>query len=154
MLSELFEVICQRIAILERSYTYDGLYKVVDDWVQNGVQGYVVFKFKLKQLKGQPSLTTSEVRFTRAEAPTTISELPGMVCDDISGGQGNIPIPASIRSRGLEFESWYRQLKSSAPLFPRLHLSGCCAYLWLCASPWLHVSGGVEVCISALSTSS
>jgi len=104
MLSELFEVICQRIAILERSYTYDGLYKVVDDWVQNGVQGYVVFKFKLKQLKGQPSLTTSEVRFTRAEAPTTISELPGMVCDDISGGQENIPIPASIRSRGLEFE--------------------------------------------------
>ena len=95
MLSELFEVICQRIAILERSYTYDGLYKVVDDWVQNGVQGYVVFKFKLKQLKGQPSLTTSEVRFTRAEAPTTISELPGMVCDDISGGQENIPIPAT-----------------------------------------------------------
>ncbi|AQK98398.1 Histone-lysine N-methyltransferase H3 lysine-9 specific SUVH4 [Zea mays] len=42
-------------------YTYDGLYKVVDDWVQNGVQGHVVFKFKLKRLEGQPSLTTSEV---------------------------------------------------------------------------------------------
>ncbi|KAL6884580.1 hypothetical protein ACP4OV_010516 [Aristida adscensionis] len=56
-------------------YTYDGLYKVVDDWVQNGVQGHVVFKYKLKRLEGQPSLTTSEV--TRAEAPTTISELPG-----------------------------------------------------------------------------
>ncbi|AQK98400.1 Histone-lysine N-methyltransferase H3 lysine-9 specific SUVH4 [Zea mays] len=41
-------------------YTYDGLYKVVDDWVQNGVQGHVVFKFKLKRLEGQPSLTTSE----------------------------------------------------------------------------------------------
>ncbi|XP_020397917.1 histone-lysine N-methyltransferase, H3 lysine-9 specific SUVH4 isoform X1 [Zea mays] len=76
-------------------YTYDGLYKVVDDWVQNGVQGHVVFKFKLKRLEGQPSLTTSEVRFTRAEAPTTISELPGLVCDDISGGQENIPIPAT-----------------------------------------------------------
>uniref|UniRef100_A0A0D9V9T0 Histone-lysine N-methyltransferase n=1 Tax=Leersia perrieri TaxID=77586 RepID=A0A0D9V9T0_9ORYZ len=76
-------------------YTYDGLYKVVDDWVQNGVQGHVVFKFKLKRLEGQPSLTTSEVRFTRAEAPTTISELPGLVCDDISGGQENLPIPAT-----------------------------------------------------------
>ncbi|KAL6616645.1 hypothetical protein ACP70R_038915 [Stipagrostis hirtigluma subsp. patula] len=76
-------------------YTYDGLYKVVDDWVQNGVQGHVVFKYKLKRLEGQPSLTTSEVRFTRAEAPTTISELPGLVCDDISGGQENIPIPAT-----------------------------------------------------------
>nr|ACF86360.1 unknown [Zea mays] len=42
-------------------YTYDGLYKVVDDWVQKGVQGHVVFKFKLKRLEGQPSLTTSEV---------------------------------------------------------------------------------------------
>ncbi|KAL5222075.1 hypothetical protein ABZP36_026788 [Zizania latifolia] len=76
-------------------YTYDGLYKVVDDWVQNGVQGHVVFKYKLKRLEGQPSLTTSEVRFTRAEAPTTISELPGLVCDDISGGQENLPIPAT-----------------------------------------------------------
>ncbi|KAK3166389.1 hypothetical protein QOZ80_1AG0045140 [Eleusine coracana subsp. coracana] len=76
-------------------YTYDGLYKVVDDWVQNGVQGHVVFKYKLKRLEGQPSLTTSEVRFTRAEAPTTISELPGLVCDDISGGQERIPIPAT-----------------------------------------------------------
>ncbi|XP_062230233.1 histone-lysine N-methyltransferase, H3 lysine-9 specific SUVH4-like isoform X2 [Phragmites australis] len=76
-------------------YTYDGLYKVVDDWVQNGVQGHVVFKYKLKRLEGQPSLTTSEVRFTRAEAPITISELPGLVCDDISGGQENIPIPAT-----------------------------------------------------------
>uniref|UniRef100_A0A0A9D6T7 Uncharacterized protein n=1 Tax=Arundo donax TaxID=35708 RepID=A0A0A9D6T7_ARUDO len=76
-------------------YTYDGLYKVVDDWVQNGVQGHVVFKYKLKRLEGQPSLTTSEVRFTRAEAPTTISELPGLVCDDISEGQENIPIPAT-----------------------------------------------------------
>ncbi|XP_062230234.1 histone-lysine N-methyltransferase, H3 lysine-9 specific SUVH4-like isoform X3 [Phragmites australis] len=69
--------------------------KVVDDWVQNGVQGHVVFKYKLKRLEGQPSLTTSEVRFTRAEAPITISELPGLVCDDISGGQENIPIPAT-----------------------------------------------------------
>ncbi|XP_006645268.1 histone-lysine N-methyltransferase, H3 lysine-9 specific SUVH4 [Oryza brachyantha] len=76
-------------------YTYDGLYKVVDDWVQNGVQGHVVFKYKLKRLEGQPSLTTSEVRFTRAEAPTTISELPGLVSDDISGGQENLPVPAT-----------------------------------------------------------
>ncbi|VAH68141.1 unnamed protein product [Triticum turgidum subsp. durum] len=58
-------------------YTYDGLYKVVDDWVQKGVQGHVVYKYKLKRLEGQPSLTTTEVRFTRAEAPRKISELPG-----------------------------------------------------------------------------
>uniref|UniRef100_A0ACD5XJT7 Uncharacterized protein n=1 Tax=Avena sativa TaxID=4498 RepID=A0ACD5XJT7_AVESA len=76
-------------------YTYDGLYKVVDDWMQNGVQGHVVFKYKLKRIEGQPSLTTSEVRFTRAEAPRSISELPGLVCDDISGGQENFPIPAT-----------------------------------------------------------
>ncbi|KAL6879643.1 hypothetical protein ACP4OV_012302 [Aristida adscensionis] len=35
--------------------------KVVDDWVQNGVHGHVVFKYKLKRLEGQPSLTTSEL---------------------------------------------------------------------------------------------
>jgi hypothetical protein len=33
--------------------------------VQNGVQGHVVFKFKLKRLEDQPSLTTTEVHLNK-----------------------------------------------------------------------------------------
>ncbi|CAL5094701.1 unnamed protein product [Urochloa decumbens] len=76
-------------------YTYDGLYKVVDYWPEKGVQGRLVFKYRLKRLEGQPPLTTSQVLYTRGDVPMPISELPGLVCGDISNGQENIPIPAT-----------------------------------------------------------
>ncbi|KAF8765779.1 hypothetical protein HU200_008288 [Digitaria exilis] len=95
-------------------YTYDGLYKVVDYWSEKGVEGHLVFKFRLKRLEGQPPLTTSQVLFTRGDVPMPISELPGcvtlslsyqfhsllfrilrLVCGDISNGQENFPIPST-----------------------------------------------------------
>ncbi|KAG2627903.1 hypothetical protein PVAP13_3KG265290 [Panicum virgatum] len=76
-------------------YTYDGLYKVVGCWAEKGVQGHLVFKYRLKRLEGQPPLTTSQVLFTRGNVPMPISELPGLVCTDISNGQENFPIPAT-----------------------------------------------------------
>ncbi|KAJ6831971.1 histone-lysine N-methyltransferase, H3 lysine-9 specific SUVH4 [Iris pallida] len=76
-------------------YTYDGLYKVVKYWADKGVSGYTVFKYKLRRVEGQPVLTTDQVRFSRAEVPRSISDVRGLVCDDISGGQEKIPIPAT-----------------------------------------------------------
>ncbi|XP_042436527.1 histone-lysine N-methyltransferase, H3 lysine-9 specific SUVH4-like isoform X1 [Zingiber officinale] len=76
-------------------YTYDGLYKVVKYWAEKGVRGFTVFKYKLKRLEGQPLLTTSQVFFARAHAPRSISNLRGLVCEDLSGGQENIPIPVT-----------------------------------------------------------
>ncbi|KAJ1262694.1 hypothetical protein BS78_09G129300 [Paspalum vaginatum] len=76
-------------------YTYDGLYKVVDYWPEKGVQGPLVFKYRMRRLEGQPPLTTSQVLFTRGDVPMLISELPGLVCGDISNGQENFPIPAT-----------------------------------------------------------
>ncbi|RLN30434.1 hypothetical protein C2845_PM05G23990 [Panicum miliaceum] len=110
-------------------YTYDGLYKVVGYWSQKGMQGHLVFKYRLKRLEGQPPLTTSQdsvedpdcnyramkchvhiasfdwnmtvthaggkVLFSRGNVPMPISELPGLVCADISNGQENFPIPAT-----------------------------------------------------------
>ncbi|OAY64701.1 Histone-lysine N-methyltransferase, H3 lysine-9 specific SUVH4 [Ananas comosus] len=100
-----------------RVYTYDGLYKVIKYWPDKGVSGFTVFKYKLKRLEGQASLTTSQVRFTRGEVPKSISDLRGYemllvypgpsasdqtsrstdrkVSDDISGGQEKFPIPAT-----------------------------------------------------------
>ncbi|XP_058179900.1 histone-lysine N-methyltransferase, H3 lysine-9 specific SUVH4-like [Rhododendron vialii] len=76
-------------------YTYDGLYQVVDYWAEKGISGYTVYKFQLKRFKGQPLLTTSQVQFINGRIPNSISEIRGLVCKDISGGQEDIPIPAT-----------------------------------------------------------
>ncbi|KAM0838071.1 hypothetical protein ACQ4PT_061211 [Festuca glaucescens] len=76
-------------------YTYDGLYQVMDCLSEKGVRGHLVFKFKLKRLEGQPPLTTSQVLFSRGDVHMPISELPGLVCRDISYGQESLPVPAT-----------------------------------------------------------
>ncbi|KAJ8566869.1 hypothetical protein K7X08_019077 [Anisodus acutangulus] len=76
-------------------YTYDGLYKVVNHWAEKGISGFTVFKFRLKRVEGQPVLTTNQVHFTRGSIPNSISEIRGLVCEDISGGLEDIPIPAT-----------------------------------------------------------
>ncbi|KAF7130165.1 hypothetical protein RHSIM_Rhsim10G0001200 [Rhododendron simsii] len=76
-------------------YTYDGLYKVVKYWAEKGVSGFTVFKFQLKRVVGQPVLTTNQVLNARGQIPKSIAEIRGLVCEDISGGQENIPIPAT-----------------------------------------------------------
>ncbi|XP_028089473.1 histone-lysine N-methyltransferase, H3 lysine-9 specific SUVH4-like isoform X2 [Camellia sinensis] len=76
-------------------YTYDGLYKVVNYWAEKGVSGFTVYKFRLKRLEGQPLLTTNQVQYFRGRAPNSISEIRGLVCEDITRGQEDIPIPAT-----------------------------------------------------------
>ncbi|KAK6153175.1 hypothetical protein DH2020_012814 [Rehmannia glutinosa] len=76
-------------------YTYDGLYTVVNYWAEKGVSGFTVYKFRLKRLEGQPALTTKEVYFTRGRIPKCLSEIRGLVCEDITGGLEDIPIPVT-----------------------------------------------------------
>ncbi|KAL2939652.1 Histone-lysine N-methyltransferase H3 lysine-9 specific SUVH4 [Bienertia sinuspersici] len=76
-------------------YTYDGLYKVVNYWAEKGVSGFTVYKFRLKRMEGQPELTTNQVHFIRGRIPDSVSEVRGLVCEDISEGQENIPVPAT-----------------------------------------------------------
>ncbi|KAF9616431.1 hypothetical protein IFM89_029685 [Coptis chinensis] len=76
-------------------YTYDGLYDVVNYWAEKGVSGFTVFKYKLKRIEGQPELTTNKVQYVRAQAHRLFAELKGKVCEDISGGQEKLWIPAS-----------------------------------------------------------
>lgn len=77
-------------------YTYDGLYKVVNYWAEKGVSGFTVYKFRLRRCEGQPPLTTNQVQFTRNRVPINSSgQILGLVCEDISGGQERIPIPAT-----------------------------------------------------------
>ncbi|KAL2952092.1 hypothetical protein AAZX31_19G092300 [Glycine max] len=76
-------------------YTYDGLYKVVNYWAEKGISGFTVYKFRLRRLEGQPTLTTNQVYFTYGRVPQTLTEIRGLVCEDITGGQEDMPIPAT-----------------------------------------------------------
>ncbi|KAL1352566.1 hypothetical protein HN51_016557 [Arachis hypogaea] len=76
-------------------YTYDGLYKVIKYWAEKGISGFTVYKFQLKRIEGQPLMTTNQVYFTRGRVPQSTAEIRGLVCEDITGGQENIPIPAT-----------------------------------------------------------
>ncbi|KAK1566914.1 hypothetical protein Q3G72_005985 [Acer saccharum] len=79
----------------KKVYTYDGLYKVIQYWAEKGISGFTVFKFRLRRLEGQPILTTNQVFFTHGRVPQSVSEIRGLVCEDITGGQENFPIPAT-----------------------------------------------------------
>ncbi|KAL6587073.1 hypothetical protein OROMI_000051 [Orobanche minor] len=68
---------------------------VVKYWAEKGVSGFTVYKFQLKRLEGQPPLTTKEVYFSRGRIPHSLSEIRGLVCEDITGGLENIPIPVT-----------------------------------------------------------
>ncbi|XP_038994591.1 histone-lysine N-methyltransferase, H3 lysine-9 specific SUVH4-like [Hibiscus syriacus] len=76
-------------------YTFDGLYKVVQYWAEKGISGFTVFKYRLRRLEGQSILTTNQVQFTFGRVPKSSSEIRGLVCEDISGGQEDVPIPAT-----------------------------------------------------------
>lgn len=84
-----------KISYVGKVYTYDGLYKVVKYWAEKGVSGFTVYKFRLKRMEGQPSLLTQQVYFSRGRIPNEVSELRGLVCEDISGGLENFKIPAT-----------------------------------------------------------
>ncbi|KAH7281464.1 hypothetical protein KP509_36G048900 [Ceratopteris richardii] len=77
-------------------YTYDGLYMVTDFWAEEGISGFTVYKFRLKRVEGQPVLTTNQVHFVSGHViPSSIIELKGLVCMDISNGLEPFPIPAT-----------------------------------------------------------
>ncbi|CAA0823511.1 Histone-lysine N-methyltransferase- H3 lysine-9 specific SUVH4 [Striga hermonthica] len=84
-----------RNSYVGKVYTYDGLYKVIQYWAEKGVSGFTVYKFRLKRLEGQPPLTTKEVCFTGGRIPKSLSEIRGLVCQDITGGLEDIPIPVT-----------------------------------------------------------
>ncbi|XP_061980005.1 histone-lysine N-methyltransferase, H3 lysine-9 specific SUVH4-like isoform X2 [Populus nigra] len=71
-------------------YTYCGLYKVVRCWSFKRASGFTVSKYCLKRLQGQPKVEIDEVCF---EQERTIGKLHGLVCEDISFGKEDIPIP-------------------------------------------------------------
>ncbi|GAB2293940.1 Histone-lysine N-methyltransferase, H3 lysine-9 specific suvh4 [Dionaea muscipula] len=76
-------------------YTYDGLYKVVEYWVDKGLSQHTVFKYRLKRVGGQSRLTTNQVQFSRGHGKDVLSASSGLICSDISNGLEHISIPVT-----------------------------------------------------------
>ncbi|MQL94433.1 hypothetical protein Taro_027086 [Colocasia esculenta] len=104
------------------TFTYDGLYLVEDHWLQQGPQGFSVYKFKLKRIPGQPELALKEIKRAKRSA---VRE--GLCIADISEGKEKIPISVVNTvddERPAHFEyvtkmiypSWYKKTPSDGCL--------------------------------------
>ncbi|KAM0866601.1 hypothetical protein ACQ4PT_042516 [Festuca glaucescens] len=68
------------------TFTYDGLYNVVDSW-QEGLPGSRVFKYRLQRIPGQPELPLHVAKGLRKSIVR-----PGICIADISQGKEKTPI--------------------------------------------------------------
>ncbi|XP_076916315.1 histone-lysine N-methyltransferase, H3 lysine-9 specific SUVH4-like [Bidens hawaiensis] len=73
-------------------YTYDGLCTVSEFWPAEGVSGYVVYKYRLKRLAGQPILTSNQVQYSNVHSRASV-KAPQLVSLDITEGQEDMYIP-------------------------------------------------------------
>ncbi|KAK3003364.1 hypothetical protein RJ639_020184 [Escallonia herrerae] len=136
-------------------YTYDGLYKVVHYWAEKGVSGFTVYKFRLKRLEGQPSLTTDQVHFERGRVPNSVSEIRGFV--SIPSGMHAFLNSRSIQSCSLKLPGFtYRsRIEVSKSVKLPMNAPGCnckgkctdprscaCARLNGSDFPYVHRDGG------------
>ncbi|CAI0555738.1 unnamed protein product, partial [Linum tenue] len=78
-----------------KMYTYDGLYRVSRYWAEKGISGFTVFKYALRRLEEQPILTTNQVLYLAYLLLVRSANSHRLVCDDITGGLEDIPIPAT-----------------------------------------------------------
>ncbi|KAL0004718.1 hypothetical protein SO802_012279 [Lithocarpus litseifolius] len=140
-------------------YTYDGLYKVDHCWNERSAFGFNVFKYRLRQIEGQPKLVTNQVDFSRQLVSKGCSELNGLVCKDISGGQENIRIPATnvcdvlpVAPSGFKYIKSNRVAKNVIipPNAPGCNCKGKCTNAEKCSCarlngsdfPYVHHDGG------------
>ncbi|KAM3705888.1 hypothetical protein ACB098_03G110900 [Castanea mollissima] len=140
-------------------YTYDGLYKVDHCWNERSAFGFNVFKYRLRQIEGQPKLVTNQVDFARQLVSKGRSELNGLVCKDISGGQENICIPATnvcdvppVVPSGFKYIKSNRVAKNVIipPNAPGCNCKGKCTNAEKCSCarlngndfPYVHHDGG------------
>ncbi|PKU66832.1 histone-lysine N-methyltransferase family member SUVH9 [Dendrobium catenatum] len=74
-------------------YVYDGLYKVVDCWMDAGKSGFGVYKYKLLRIEGQEEMGSSILKLSLSLKMNPLSvRKSGVFCDDISMGKETFPV--------------------------------------------------------------
>ncbi|KAL6002241.1 Histone-lysine N-methyltransferase member suvh2 [Asimina triloba] len=76
-----------------RVYIYDGLYRVLEYWLDIGKSGFGVYKYKLLRIEGQPDMGTVVRRFAEELKRDPLSVRPsGYLSLDISMGKERLPV--------------------------------------------------------------
>ncbi|PKA45894.1 putative histone-lysine N-methyltransferase, H3 lysine-9 specific SUVH9 [Apostasia shenzhenica] len=74
-------------------YVYDGLYKVVDCWMDAGKSGFGVYKYKLLRIEGQEEMGSSMLKMAANLKVNSLSvRSTGFFYNDISMGRENFPV--------------------------------------------------------------
>ncbi|KAK4558295.1 hypothetical protein RGQ29_007868 [Quercus rubra] len=131
-------------------YTYDGLYKVDHYREERGASGFNVFKYHLTRITDQPKLVTNQVDFARKKVSKGHSELNGLVCTDISGGEEKIRIAATNVCDVPPIAPSVAENVSIPPNAPGCNCKGKCTNAEKCSCarlngndfPYVHDDGG------------
>ncbi|KAK9062577.1 hypothetical protein SSX86_019764 [Deinandra increscens subsp. villosa] len=74
-------------------YVYDGLYKVVDSWLEAGKSGFGVIKFKLVRMENQPEMGSSVLKYAASLRNGQLQVRPGgYVSMDMSMRKEHVPV--------------------------------------------------------------
>ncbi|KAF5803573.1 putative [histone H3]-lysine(4) N-trimethyltransferase chromatin remodeling SET family [Helianthus annuus] len=74
-------------------YVYDGLYKVVDSWLETGKSGFGVIKFKLIRMDNQPEMGSAILKYAESFRKGSLQSMPrGYASMDISMKKENMPV--------------------------------------------------------------
>ncbi|URD95183.1 SRA [Musa troglodytarum] len=76
-----------------RVYVYDGLYKIVDCWMDVGKSGFAVYKYKFLRMEGQEEMGSEILKLADKLKANPLSVRPvGYLSLDISRGRENLPV--------------------------------------------------------------
>ncbi|XP_072985425.1 histone-lysine N-methyltransferase family member SUVH2-like [Typha latifolia] len=74
-------------------YVYDGLYKVVECWLDVGKSGFGVYKYKMLRIEGQEEMGSGNLRLAEELKGNPLGMRPaGYLSLDISMGKENFPV--------------------------------------------------------------
>ncbi|KAG8080802.1 hypothetical protein GUJ93_ZPchr0007g3689 [Zizania palustris] len=74
-------------------YFYDGLYKVVDFWLDRGKSGFGVYKYKMLRIEGQEAMGSVNFRLAEQLKVNVLTLRPtGYLSFDISMGRESMPV--------------------------------------------------------------
>lgn len=80
-------------AVSSKVYVYDGLYRILETWLDVGKSGFGVYKFKLLRIEGQPEMGSSILKFAEGLRSRPLTVRPrGYLSMDISQNKEKIPV--------------------------------------------------------------
>uniref|UniRef100_A0A0D6QUL4 Histone-lysine N-methyltransferase n=1 Tax=Araucaria cunninghamii TaxID=56994 RepID=A0A0D6QUL4_ARACU len=108
-------------------YTYDGLYKVEEHWLEKGKSGFGMYKYRLQRLPGQPELT-SDILKAAVKWKSNSSTRPGLLYKDISSNKENVPVylvNTVDDDKGPSHFEYISKVEARKPLLDSAPSEGC-----------------------------